>query len=153
MNSICDKFDKFRDGELESERLKQFESHLASCPECRMKAHLLNNVVEILHKEVPSPLPLSAQEISARVLEKRSRSWDVQLLSWLRPAPAWAAAAALLILLLLFPTRFGFQPEDPVTDYEVLMAEVTPGAQTETPSSAWSDNQLEQWLQQGGGVE
>ena len=83
----CDLFDKYRDGELEADGRKVFESHLSACEDCRTKMALLNNLVKVLRQEEVRPLDLADQ--IARKAFQRNRTWDALLISWFRPGRFW----------------------------------------------------------------
>ena len=57
MKRLCDLFNRYRDGMLDSEQNRQFESHLAACDKCRMpRLFLLNNLVyAIRNQDIPDP--------------------------------------------------------------------------------------------------
>jgi hypothetical protein len=84
--------------------------------------------------------------IADRAYEKTG-SWDIFLLSWLKPLPVWSGLAVLLFFFVLFWTApFSGQPT-PGSDYEYLLTE---GDQQGKAIENLSDAELESWLEQGG---
>jgi hypothetical protein len=119
---VCDLFDGYRDGELESQEVAAFQNHLAACEDCGLKMSLLNNLVLVLRHEESRPVDLAAQ--IAREAFSKPGSWSSMVVSWLRPGPAWAVLSLLLIFfsfLYLMPGRRTF---DIYAEYENLMDEV-----------------------------
>ena len=56
MKRLCDLFNQYRDGMLDSEQKTQFESHLAACEKCMPRLFLLNNMVHaIRNQNIPDP--------------------------------------------------------------------------------------------------
>ncbi len=149
MNKLCDWFDKYQDGELSPEQREQFNLHASVCEECGTKTALLAGLVHVLKQEEPVAPALSARKIAARIFERRARSWDLALLSFLRPVHAWSFVAALLILLsVLGVFQFVEQPALN-TDYEALITSSDPAGSR----AALTDDKLELWLEQGGNLQ
>jgi hypothetical protein len=149
MKALCDSFNKYRDGLLDPEQAKLFESHLSACDVCRPRLFLLNNMVDtIRNQDIPAPTtPL--RRIADRAYEQ-SGSWDVFLLSWLKPLPAWSGLAVLLIFIaLLWIAPFAQQPASS-SSYEDLMSS---GNQDGSASANLSDAELESWLEKGGALQ
>ena len=146
MTMLCDFFNQYRDGMLDPEQLKRFESHLATCNRCSPRLFLLNNMVHaIRNQDMPDPINSPAR-IADRAYEQ-SGSWDVFLLSWLKPLPAWSGLAAVLILVaFLWMAPLAQQPASS-SNYEDLM---TSGSQVGSAVADLSDADLESWLEQGG---
>jgi anti-sigma factor RsiW len=143
MKKLCDLFNQYRDGMLAAEKKALFESHMATCSECRARLFLLDNLVHTIRDQhIPDPVSRPAM-IADRAYEKKG-SWDILLLSWLRPLPIWSGLAALLIILaFLWSAPFGGQS----TDYQTLLAD---GSQEGSTIANLSDAELENWLEQGG---
>jgi hypothetical protein len=148
MKKLCDLFNRYRDGMLDPEQERQFASHLESCNQCRMHLLLLNNLVHaIRNQDIPDPANRS-EMIADRAYEKTG-SWDVFMLSWLKPLPVWSGLAVLLFFFVLFWTApFAGQPT-PGSDYEYLLTE---GDQQGKAIENLSDAELESWLEQGGTI-
>ncbi len=142
----CDLFDKYRDGELESAKRSEFESHLSACEDCRTKISLLNNLVQALKLEEIQP-----QDIADRIARQaflKNKSWDVIVLSWLRPGPVLAAlslALALFSFLWLLP---GNGQVSAYSEYQRLMDEADSINQKATQIG--TESALGIWLQQEG---
>jgi anti-sigma factor RsiW len=138
---VCDLLSRYRDGELAPALKAEFESHLTLCNECRRALSLLNNIVRVLVPAVPA-IPISAELIAHRAFRQGTR-WDLMVLSWIRPAPAYAALAfALLVSSLLWFVPMS-RPVDAYGEYEVLIA-TTPTAQPQT------DEELVRFIEEGG---
>lgn len=144
----CDLFDKYRDGELESAKRREFESHLSACEDCRTKMSLLNNLVQALKLEEIQP-----QDIADRIARQaflKNKSWDVIVLSWLRPGPVLAAlslALALFSFLWLLP---GNGQVSAYSEYQRLMDEADSINQKASLSQIGTESALGIWLQQEG---
>jgi hypothetical protein len=148
---ICDLFDKYRDGELESAEQSEFQSHLATCENCRTKTSLLNNLVHILRQEESQPMDL-ANQIAQQAFLKRE-SWAALVVTWLRPVPAWAAAFSMMLVLFSFLWFMpGKQNLDFYSEYEKLMSETESiNLVTNTSiSQVRSDSELVLWLEREG---
>lgn len=149
MNKNCDQLNQYRDGMLDPERRRQFESHLEHCAECRNQLLLLNNLVRVIRsRETPEPV-LHPERVAARAYEE-SRSWDILFLTWLRPAPAWSGLALLAILLLYLWTAPSAQQVSANGEYEVLMNESDSISAQSGTLTALTDDELELWLEKGG---
>jgi hypothetical protein len=143
MKTLCDYFNKYRDGMLDPEQTRRFESHLAVCNRCSPRLFLLNK-----NQDVPDTI-YTPERIADRAYEQ-SRSWDIFLLSWLKPLPTWSGLVALLILVaFLWMTPLAQQPASS-SSYEDLM---TSGNQVGSAASNLSDAELENWLEQGGALQ
>ena len=143
----CKLFDRYRDGELNSAERSAYESHLASCEDCRARMSLLNNLVQIIRAEDVQPLD-TADRIARRAFE-RGHSWDVEVISWLRPGPA---LAALTLMLALFSSLWIFMGNRQViaySEYEKLMEEAT-AMNSGTLTPARNASELFLWLEQEG---
>ncbi len=146
MRKLCNWFNQYRDGMLTAEQKEPFESHLATCMECRARLYLLDNLVHTIRDQYfPYPAGEPAT-IADRAYEKKG-CWDVLLLSWVRPMPAWAGLAALLVLLaFLWAAPSG----GPLSDYESLQIEAS---QAKGEIADLSDDELENWLEKGGSIQ
>ncbi len=152
MRRLCEKFNQYRDGWLDPEQRRQFESHMADCEECRTLSILLNTMVRAIKNEDLPDLTIRSEQVADQAFE-RCRSWDVLLLSWLRPAPAWSALAVLAILLtFLWAAPFAGQTGSTVDEapLQIEVEQVTQSVNTETNLT---DDQLERWLEQGGAAK
>ena len=148
MKGLCDLFNRYRDRMLDSEQTMQFESHLAACDQCRPRLFLLNKMVRaIRNQDMPDPI-VPPKTVAARAHEQ-SRSWDIFLLSWLKPLPAWSGLAVLLVLVTYLWIAPSAQQQPP-SDYEEL---ITSGDQAGTAVIDLSDASLESWLEQGGALQ
>jgi hypothetical protein len=148
MNMLCDLFNQYRDGMLDPEQTIRFESHLAGCSQCRPRLFLLNTMVHaIRNQDMPDPI-YPSERIVARAYEQ-SGSWDVLLLSWLKPLPTWCLAAVLLIVAFLWVAPFVPQQASS-SNYEDLMTSVDQAGST---VAGLSDAELESWLEQGGAIQ
>jgi hypothetical protein len=107
---------------------------------------LLDNLVRSIRDQFVSEPAIRAADIADRAFEKRG-SWDLLLLSWLRPLPIWSGLVALLIIFaFLWAAPFGGQ----LTDYESLLTEA---GQEGGSMAGLSDAELETWLEQGGAIK
>jgi anti-sigma factor RsiW len=143
MKKPCSLFDRYRDGMLDPAEARRFESHLDSCPSCRGRRLLLDNLAHLVREEEIGTARLASRAIAGRAFD-RGRSWDVLLLSWLRPVPVWSGLAALALLLLLFGAgSLGPAPEPAGLD--ALLATAGP----ERPIEELGDAEMESWLTGG----
>jgi hypothetical protein len=149
MKRLCDLFNQYRDGMLDSEKKTRFESHLAVCEKCMPRLFLLNNMVHaIRNQNIPDSMD-RPERIADRAY-MQTGSWDILLLSWLRPLPAWSGLAVLLIFFaFLWAAPFAGQLT-PGSDYEYLLVD---GSQGGSVSANLSDDELENWLEQGGPIK
>jgi anti-sigma factor RsiW len=149
MKRLCDLFNQYRDGMLNPEQKKRFESHLAACEKCMPRLFLLNNMVHaIRNQNIPDSMD-HPERIADRAYTQAG-SWDILLLSWLRPLPVWSGLAVLLIFCaFLWVAPFAGQLTSG-SDYEYLLVE---GGQGESASANLSDDELENWLEQGGTIK
>jgi Putative zinc-finger len=149
MKSLCDWFNRHRDGMLDPEHQRQFESHMAVCEECRARSFLLNNVVSAFRNQ-DLPDPADRPERVANRAYDQGRSWDVLFLSWLRPAPAFSGLAVLMILLsFLWLAPPALQPISG-SEYGALLTGGDQASQGENTLTTLTDVELEAWLEQGG---
>jgi hypothetical protein len=148
MKRLCNLFNRYRDGMLDSEQTMQFESHLAACEECQPRLFLLNNMVHSI-KDQDMPVPIVPSETVAARVYKQSGSWDIYLLSWLKPLPVWSGLAVLLVLVIfLWITPLAQQ--QPSSNFEDL---ITSGDQSGSTAVDLSDAKIENWLEQGGALQ
>jgi len=141
----CNLFNKYRDQELGAAERTEFEAHLATCDDCRTGRALLDNLVCLVKSEKVRP-PDMADRI-ARQAFQRARSWDAEIISWLRPGPAMAVVTLILILVSsLWVISSNRQLTYP--DYEKLMDEADAVNLGSRMSQVGSDNRLEIWLEQ-----
>jgi anti-sigma factor RsiW len=149
--SVCDQFDKYRDGELAVEDEREFQSHLSSCEYCRAKMALLDNLVNVLRQDEPRPLDLADQ--IARKAFQRDKSWDALVVSWLRPGPVLAVLSLMLVLFSFLWLLPGNGQVSAYSEYEKLMDEADSINQKVVFSQVSNDNALAIWLQQEGNSE
>jgi len=149
MKKLCDWFDRYRDGELSSEQRAEFELHSAACEECGARSSLLGSVVYVLGKQELGVPRLSPRQVAARALERRARSWDLALLSFVRPIHAWSAVTALVILVSFLVGLPWLQQPGTSSDYAALTGLIEPAGSAET----LTDGQLERWLERGGAIQ
>jgi len=143
ISRVCKLLNQYRDGELDAARKAVFESHLSSCADCRKTLALLNSLVQILRPAAPAVPPAFSERV-ARLAFERGRTWDVMVISWLRPAPAWIALIfCVLLTSIMWLSPLFVQPVDAYSEYETLssMSTVTPQVQTEDFGT---------WLEEGG---
>ncbi len=80
------------------------ESHLASCPACRMEFEKLRRVLAMVDEQpVPEPSPAFEREMWARLepkIQEASRGWFSRLLPTGPAWPTWTLAGGLAVLLL-----------------------------------------------------
>ena len=143
INRICKLLNQYRDGELDPARRAAFESHLSSCSDCRKTLALLNNLVRILSPGAPAASQAFPERVARQAFE-RGRTWDIMVVSWLRPTPAWIALTfCVLLTSLLWLSPMFVQHVDAYSEYETLssMSTATPQVQAEDFST---------WLEEGG---
>ena len=80
MKRLCDLFNQYRDGMLDSEQKMQFESHLAACEKCMPRLFLLNNMVHAIRNQ-NIPDSTDRPERIADCAYMQTGSWDILLLS------------------------------------------------------------------------
>jgi len=144
----CDLFDKYRDGELGAAGQKEFQSHLSSCEDCRMKTALLNNLVQVLKQEEVRPVDLADQ--IARKAFRKDKSWDALLVSWLRPGPVLVALSLMLVLFSFLWLLPGNGQVSAYSEYQKLMDEADSISLKASLSQVSSESVLGLWLQQEG---
>jgi len=143
----CNVFDKYRDGELNPVERNEFEKHLAVCEDCGTKTALLNNIVHVLKQEEIKPMDQAAR--IARLAFKSSNSWDVLVVSWLRPGPA-LAALSLVLVLFSFLWVLPENQQASASEYQKLMDEADEIASGMSLAQVSSDSELLLWLKQEG---
>jgi hypothetical protein len=149
MKRLCDQFNQYRDGVLGPEQKMQFETHLAGCEKCPPRLFLLNNMVHAIRNQ-PIPALIDRPERIADRAYMGTGSWDILLLSWLRPLPVWSGLAVLMILFtFLWVAPFSGQLNSASED-EYLLIE---GGQAGGAIATLSDDELESWLEQGGPIK
>ena len=145
---MCKQFDRYRDHELSVTERTQFESHLEVCEDCRTRMALLNNIVHLIRSEEVRPVDM-AERIAQEAI-RRGHSWDFEVLSWLHPGPAVAAAALMLALfsslLMISNSRQG----STYGEYEKLMDEADTVNLSTNVSQTHTDSELVVWLEQEG---
>jgi anti-sigma factor RsiW len=145
----CEWFDKYRDDELSAEERDRFEKHMITCKDCSENLAVLNNFVHALttqELQIPAALP---ERIARRAFQK-SGSWDFLVTSWIRPAPAWYAFALLLLVFSILWAFPGIGRTGTYSDYETLMMESNPANTSESAAQALSDDDMPNWLREGG---
>lgn len=150
MTNICSLFDKYRDGELGDAGRIRFESHLATCEDCRTRMALLNNLVFVLRQENIQPVDL-ADRIARRAFSQTS-SWDALVASLFRPRFAVAAVGLMFALCSFFWLAPQTQQKVSYTEYETLLN------QAESSNLAGkllgkNDSELVMQLVQGGNIQ
>jgi len=85
----------------------------------------------------------------AREAFRRAHSWDYEVISWLRPAPAVAALTLVLVLLSSFWMISNNQQVSAYSEYQTLMDEAD-SINLDNHEQAGTDNELVIWLEQGG---
>ncbi len=151
MKRICESFNRYRDGVLDLEEWKQFDSHLGFCQECRTRIFFLNSLVHAIKNQAVPTLTVPSEAIAVRAYENWS-SWDFLFLSWLRPAPAWSALVLLVVLLSIFWVSPSVPLPAPTGEYEVVMTESDPATLGDVPQDE-TDEALVAWLEQGGNTQ
>jgi hypothetical protein len=144
----CNVFDKYRDGELNSAERNEFEKHLAVCKDCQAKTVLLDNIVHVLKQEEINPVDRA--ELIARQAFRSGNSWDVLVVSWLRPGQALAALTLVLILfsfLWIIPEN---QKINAYSEYEQLMTETDEVFLGMSTPTVRDDSEHMLWLKQEG---
>lgn len=145
---ICDLFDKYRDEELSVAERSEFESHLCTCAECRMRKSLLDHVVFLIRSEEVRPVDL-ADRIARRAF-MRENSWASGVISWLRPLPAMAALTLVLILFSSLWMISGSGKMNTYSEYEQLIEEASAENLSTNLSTTGSENVMADWLEQEG---
>jgi hypothetical protein len=144
----CELFDKYRDKELDGVERSRFEAHLAACDECRTKMTRLNNLVYVLNRDrIPE---IDSSEQIARKAFEEGRSWDILVVSWLRPGPAFATLALIFVLFSFLWLAPNFRKVNSYSEYEKLMDEADAINIGSNISEVHSDSDLVIWLQQEG---
>jgi hypothetical protein len=137
---------------LNPEEQTAYESHMSVCGECRSRSFLLDNLARVIKsQEVPAPV-LGTTQVAARAYEKCG-SWDVFLLSWLRPAAAWSGLALLVVLLSFLWGLPAARQTGAGGEYETLMNQIDPSNTGTNASATLTDDKLELWLEQGGAIQ
>jgi hypothetical protein len=145
MKSLCDLFNRYRDGTLDQEQKHQFESHLAACEECRTRLILLHNLVHFIRNQEIMDTAGPSEQIADRAYE-HSDAWDSRFLCWLKPAHALCGMAVLLIFVSFLWVGSLTQQPAAANDYELLF---TGGDQSVGTVANLPDAEFESWLEQG----
>lgn len=141
----CSLFDRYRDRELDDAARIRFERHLEECEDCRLRMSLLNNIVRIIRTEETRPRDMSA-EIAHRVFQQ-GKSWDVLIISLLRPGPAIAALAMFVaIFSTLWMITDNRQSNTVRYEYERLIEEAD-SISLSRVAEVGSDAELVIWLE------
>lgn len=148
MSMLCNCFNQYRDGMLDPEQTIRYESHLAECNHCRNRLSLLNTMVHAIRNQDMPDLKYPPERIAARACEQSS-SWDVLMLSWLKPLPAWSLAG-LLFIVAFFWISPSFQQPESGNNYEDLMSSAN---QEGDAIAGLSDADFENWLEEGGAIQ
>lgn len=146
----CKLLDRYQDGELDEHQRNLFESHLPGCFKCRLAISILNNLVHSLNRRGHSFPPHRPEQIASRA-SRQMESWDLQVISWLRPIPAWTT----LVLALAFCSILGIFSQDESKavpgEYEVLDGEIDSKGFGHQQPQFQNDADLVGWLEQQGG--
>jgi anti-sigma factor RsiW len=148
---VCEWFDQYRDEDLNAAQREQFEAHLTGCPVCRARMALLDNVVCAL-RQSSADAPLGFSERIARRAFNQRKSWDLMVVSWLRPAPA---LIALIVTLFIFSSLWlipGFRQTETVGEYEAVVNESYGVSPISSSGQIHSDDDLLNLLEQEGGA-
>lgn len=152
MIRICDWFDRYRDGELNTDDQKRFEEHLQHCENCLTNTRFLNSLVHAL-KLQELEMPAAPPARIARNAFEKSGTWDTLLVSWMRPTPAWSALVLLMILVSILWIMPNLQQTNANGEYDVLMMESDPADLGGSAPKAQTDEDLVSWLKQGGNTQ
>jgi anti-sigma factor RsiW len=144
--SICDLFDRYRDGELNASERSAFESHLGSCEDCQMKKSLLDHVVLIVRREVVQPVDLASQ-IAHRAFLRRN-SWASAVVSWLHPLPAMVALVVMLVLFSSLWIISGSGKVSAYSEYEQLIEAANAENLDDQLSQPDPNTAIVDWLEQ-----
>src|SRR2546425_1205739 len=106
---ICNLIDRYRDEELDERQRHLFELHLPGCSRCRFDISVLNNLVHCLDQSGRVFSPVEPQHIT-RQASAQTASWDHQVVSWLRPIPAWST---VIVALAVYYALGFFSPAQP----------------------------------------
>ena len=144
----CNRFDDYRDKEMDAAGRREYEAHLAVCEECRAKKALLDNLVHVLKQE-ELPMPDLAGRIAHRAFQQ-SNDWDALVVSWLRPGPAFAALALVLILFSFVWLQPGNGSISAYSEYKNLMDEADAVNLETRMEQIETDSDLVVWIEQEG---
>lgn len=139
---ICDLFDKYRDKELGAAEQREFESHMDSCEDCRMKRALLDHVVFLVRNEEVRPVDMA--DVIARRAFSRRATWASDVISWLRPVPAMAVLTLTLVLFSSLLMLSGNGKASLYSQYEQLLEEAS------GDNLVAGDNIIVDWMEQEG---
>jgi len=146
--NLCKLLDRYRDGELDERQRHLFELHLPQCSQCRLSISILNNLVDSLNRCGHIFSPVQPQHI-ARQASERTDSWDVQVIAWLRPVPAWTTVVLALAVYAILGLFSPGQPKAQTGEYEVLTGEMeSKGFGQQQPQ--FQNDDLVRWLEQQG---
>ncbi len=145
----CSLIDKYRDKELSDPERSEFESHLAMCENCRTAIYLLNNVAYLVGAEEVRSFDLAGR-ITHRAFQK-GRSWDSEIISWLRPGPVLAALSLTLALFSFMLMTSTNRQVSTYSEYEKLMDEAAESSDLGASLPQVRNNiELVFWLEQEG---
>jgi len=103
----------------------------------------------VLEKQELGIPDLSPRQVAARAFGRQAGSWDLVLLSFVRPIHAWSAVAALVILVSFLVGLPWSQQPSASNEYQALISSIEPAGNAQ----ALTDGQLELWLEQGGKIQ
>ena len=144
----CNRFDNYRDKEMDAAQRREFEVHRTVCEDCRAKETLLDNLVRILKRE-SLPMPDLAGRIAYQAFQQGS-SWDTLVISWLRPGLAFAALTLVLVLFSFVWLLPGNGTISAYSEYKTLMDEADTINLEERMSQVETNSDLVIWLEQEG---
>jgi anti-sigma factor RsiW len=149
MKRYCDKFDKYRDRELDPGTRSEFEQHLKSCPDCSTKVAFLDGFV-LMARNQDLPVPAFSPERIARAAFESTGSWDAWLAGWLRPVPAWSLVGLVLVLTIFLWTGPATPQASNLAEVYTSLVETDSAAAANGVAGLQSDEDLKTWLEQGG---
>ena len=152
MSKLCNRFNRYQDGELCGEEREQFLRHMSSCDRCRNRHYFLNNLANTI-KNRKLPEPKQNPDQIAHIAYSRLRSWDRISLYLPKPATAWTTFAFLLVLFLFVWIAPSTKKPGINDKYEMLITESDLNNLNQNILIAPTDEELIRWLEQGGEIQ
>ncbi len=152
MDKLCDRFNRYQDGELSQEEQEQFVRHMSGCDQCRSRNYFLDNLAQAIRSRMLPKPDQNPGQIS-RVAYRRLHSWDIFSLYWPKPTTAWAALAFLLILFSFVWIAPSGQKPGISDEYEMLISDSDLSNLNQNILIAPTDEEIKRWLEQGGEIQ
>ena len=152
MNELCNRFNRYQDGELSREEREQFSRHMSVCDHCRSRHYFLDNLAQAIKSRKPPETGPNPEQISHGAY-RRLHSWDIFSLYWPKPATVWTAFAFLLILFSFVWIAPSVQKPGISDEYEMMITDSDLSNLNQNILITPTDDEIMRWLEQGGEIQ